>query len=250
MQILPVLDLMAGQIVRGVAGRRDEYKPIVSKLTVSTDPVAVALTLQKHFGFDEFYLADLDAIQDGEPNLLVYRKLQMEGFRLWIDAGVRRRDSLTLKLLIVAKAASVVLGLESIQEPDELGHIVRRLGTARAVFSLDLKEGKPLGSTAAWQTDDPFAIAQRAIEKMGVSRIIVLDLARVGVGTGAGTDDLCARIKLAYPHVSLCAGGGVRGIEDVKRMTTRGVDHVLVASALHDGRITPADITNASEPPA
>jgi phosphoribosylformimino-5-aminoimidazole carboxamide ribotide isomerase len=237
MPILPVLDLMQGQIVRGVAGRRDEYRPIVSDLVRSAEPVAVALALQQRFGFDEFYLADLDAIKDGDPNLEVYRELQMEGFRLWVDAGLRSRHSRALKMLIIADVTRIIIGLETIDDPEDMSHIVRRLGADRAVFSLDLKDGKPLGRLAHWQTEDPFAIARRAIEDMGVRRLIVLDLARVGAGTGAGTEDLCARIKQAFPEVSLTAGGGVRSIEDVTRLYRLGVEHVLVASALHDGRI-------------
>jgi phosphoribosylformimino-5-aminoimidazole carboxamide ribotide isomerase len=249
MPILPVLDLMQGQIVRGVAGRRAEYRPIESGLVRSTDPVAVALALQKQFGFDEFYLADLDAIKDGEPNLAVYRELQMEGFRLWVDAGLRGRHSTALKMLIIANVSRIIIGLETIDDPDDMSHIVHRLGADRAVFSLDLKEGKPLCRSANWHTDDPFAIARRAIEGMGLRRLIVLDLARVGVATGAGTEELCARIKQAYPDVMLIAGGGVRNIDDVKRLRGLGVEHILVASALHDGRIAPADMP-ISEPEA
>src|SRR5205823_10028742 len=99
----------------------------------------------------------------------------------------------------------VVIGLESLVHPADLDQIVRRLGPARAVFSLDLKEGKPLTAVDAWHTDDPFVIAEQAIEKMGVRRLIVLDLARVGVNAGAGTEQLCARIKVAHPEGSVSA---------------------------------------------
>ena len=86
--ILPVLDLMHGQIVRGIAGRRDAYRPIVSRLTDSAEPLAVARAFRSHFGFTEFYLADLDAIQHGQPALAIHDQLQQDGFRLWIDAGL------------------------------------------------------------------------------------------------------------------------------------------------------------------
>ena len=59
-----------------------------------------------------------------------------------------------------------------------------------------------------------------------------------GVSGGIGTEELCARLKRTYPEVQITAGGGVRGIDDVRRLVEIGVDRVLVASALHDGRIT------------
>src|SRR5215470_8940340 len=97
--ILPVLDMMNGQIVRGVAGRREEYRPIVSKLIDSAEPLAVARAFRDQFGFTEFYLADLDAIQSGQAALDVYRCLQAEEFRLWIDAGIHTSQDEILETL-------------------------------------------------------------------------------------------------------------------------------------------------------
>jgi phosphoribosylformimino-5-aminoimidazole carboxamide ribotide isomerase len=71
----------------------------------------------------------------------------------------------------------------------------------------------------------------------GISRLIVLDLARVGGGAGTGTDDLCRHIASTYPQVEVIAGGGVAGPADLGRLASAGVRGVLVASALHDGRL-------------
>jgi phosphoribosylformimino-5-aminoimidazole carboxamide ribotide isomerase len=236
--ILPVLDLMHGQIVRGIAGRRHEYRPIVSTLVDSADPLAVAEAIRGRFGFDEFYLADLDAIQSGRPALDLYEQLQQAGFRLWIDAGIRTSRDDVLASLIAAETASIVVGLESIDGPDQLQQIVQRAGVERTVFSLDMKAGRPLGRTELWHSDDPWTIAVRAITALGVRRLIVLDLAKVGMSAGVGTQDLCKRLRQANPDVQISAGGGVRDIDDVRRLEENGVDYVLVASALHDGRIT------------
>ena len=43
MRIIPVLDVLGGCVVRGVGGRRDEYRPIVSKLCNSREPPAVTV---------------------------------------------------------------------------------------------------------------------------------------------------------------------------------------------------------------
>ena len=65
MRIIPVLDVMGGIVVRAVAGRRSEYRPLVSKLTTSVEPAEVARTLLAKSGADELYVADLDAISEG-----------------------------------------------------------------------------------------------------------------------------------------------------------------------------------------
>jgi phosphoribosylformimino-5-aminoimidazole carboxamide ribotide isomerase len=239
MQILPVLDLMARQIVRGIAGRRNEYRPIVSTLVDSAEPLAVARAMRERFGFEEFYLADLDAIQTGTAAESVYRQLVAERFGLWIDAGLRNGGDPLLEVLSTINPTGIVIGLESVEGPEALRRIVAAIGVEQAIFSLDLKAGRPLGRVDLWGTDVAWDIAQRAIEVIGIRRMIVLDLARVGVGGGVGTEELCTRLKNAYTDLELTAGGGVRGIDDVNRLADAGVDRVLVASALHDGNITP-----------
>ena len=78
---------------------------------------------------------------------------------------------------------------------------------------------------------------------VGVTRLIVLDLARVGGGAGTGTDDLCREIASTYPHVDVIAGGGIAGPADLRRLAAAGVRGALVASALHDGRLGPRTAT-------
>ena len=41
MKILPVIDLMQGCVVRGIGGRREEYRPIESRLARDSRPVSV-----------------------------------------------------------------------------------------------------------------------------------------------------------------------------------------------------------------
>src|SRR5947209_19220272 len=92
MRIIPVLDVMGGVVVRGVGGRRREYRPVVSRLTTSCFALTVARAFAEHFGLAELYLADLDAIGGARPPWDTYAALHAAGFRLWVDAGVRRPE--------------------------------------------------------------------------------------------------------------------------------------------------------------
>jgi phosphoribosylformimino-5-aminoimidazole carboxamide ribotide isomerase len=243
MRVVPVIDLQDGQVVHGFAGRRQEYRPIVSCLTASCDPLDVARAFRDQLGLTELYLADLDAIAGHPPALAVYSDLQSLGLTLWVDAGVR--DASMIATLATAGISAIVVGLETVAGPGELGKILERLDAARVVFSLDLKEGRPLGDASRWKGPDSWSITEQAIT-YGVQRLIVLDLARVGVGSGTGTEDLCGRLVRAYPQLELLTGGGVRGLEDMVRLKQLGVRGALVASALHDGRIGPADLAALS----
>jgi phosphoribosylformimino-5-aminoimidazole carboxamide ribotide isomerase len=235
MRILPVLDLQGGRVVRGIAGRRHEYAPIRSSLTPSSEPLDIARTFRAQFGLTELYLADLDAIAGAAPALATYQMLLSDGFALWVDAGVRKAPDAEP----LADLAGIVVGLETIAGPATLEELCRR-HAERVVFSLDLKSGQPLGDVTAWQTTDPLAIAAKALSA-GVRRLIVLDLAQVGTGRGTGTEALCSRLA-TDPTVEVYAGGGVREFNDLLRLQARGVRGALIASALHDGRLSRADL--------
>jgi phosphoribosylformimino-5-aminoimidazole carboxamide ribotide isomerase len=236
MRIIPVLDLKNGLVVRAAGGRRDEYQPIVSRLVDGATPGAVAAALTAAFRPRELYVADLDAIAGAPPAILTYDEFRQPGIALWVDAGVREaRDA---EALAAAGVDGIILGLESVRGPEVARAAIRTLGPGRVLFSLDLRGRALLGDFDAWGVGHkaPLDLARKVVDT-GVRRIIVLDLARVGGGQGTGTGSLCRSLTSAFPDLEVFAGGGVRGPEDVRDLEACGAAGVLVASALHDGRI-------------
>src|SRR5262249_44731869 len=155
---------------------RAEYRPVVSTLTASARPLDVAQAFRTHFGFTTLYLADLDAIAGQPPARAAYSELMAHGFSLWIDAGVR--DAALAGGLAQAGLAGVVLGLETVSGPGVVGQVCGDLGPERVIFSLDLKGGEPLVG-GVWEGNDAESIARQVIG-LGIRRLIVLDVARVG----------------------------------------------------------------------
>jgi phosphoribosylformimino-5-aminoimidazole carboxamide ribotide isomerase len=234
-----VIDLKAGQVVRGIAGRRDEYRPIISRLTSSADPLLVARALVDRFHPTELYLADLDAIETRSLAWRTYAEIQFLGVPLWLDAGIR--DCRDAKELAEAGFAGIVCGLETLRGPDELEEILDRFGRERIVFSLDLKNGRLFGDRKTWSItneNDVQTLFQRVVG-FGIQRMIMLDLARVGIGNGPGDIEFYRTLKEAHPAVELIVGGGIQGIDDLELLGKAGVSGALAASALHDGRINP-----------
>src|SRR5262249_33828926 len=155
-----------GQVVRGVAGRRSEYRPVVSRLTASCEPVAVARAFEAALGLRELYLADLDAIAGAEPAWPVLEALCGAGFGLWVDAGVRCASRAVE--LMRAGVQRVGVGLEALAGPGELAAAVAGCGE-RVVLSLDLREGQAMGDLTGWGTTEPAVIAGQAVA-LGVRR--------------------------------------------------------------------------------
>lgn len=243
MRVIPVMDLMGGQVVRGVAGRRSEYRAIQSQIAADAQPATVARALVERFGFDSVYVADLDAIREGRYAMDRWREIAAAGLKLWLDAGTGTADAARTVLARAGEAevqAELVVGLESLQAFEELTEIVR-LCPAGVLFSLDMQSGRPLTQVESCRSLSPLEIVER-VWTCGIRRLIVLDLADVGVGGGTRTLELCRTIRTTHPEVELIAGGGVRGRDDLRILADAGCNAVLVASALHDGRLSREDV--------
>lgn len=231
MRVIPVIDLQQGVVVRGIAGQRCNYRPVQSQLTKHPTPAAVSAALAQHFGFDCCYVADLDAIAGEPPQLAAWQAIRSVIPQLWIDAGGKQLDA-------VSQHDQAVIGLESLASPTELVKLAQNITSSSAIFSLDLCEGRLWTTSAAWQNLSPWQVVELAIEQ-GFRRLILLDIADVGKQSGTRTLELAATIHQRWPQVELSGGGGVRGMVDLRALEQAGFTQALVASALHDGRLTP-----------
>ncbi|MEZ6068605.1 MAG: HisA/HisF-related TIM barrel protein [Planctomycetaceae bacterium] len=233
-RVVPVIDLLGGVVVHGVRGQRDRYLAIQSRLVDRPDPRAIAAALRRHYSLTELYLADLDAIQGGRPNVHTLRDLVTDGFRVMIDSGAY--DARHVENLLDAGADRVVIGLETCPGAESLADLVAAIDPARMVFSLDLMAGRPIASHNGWRSATPLDIAAEALA-VGLSSLLVLDLAGVGSGEGLSTLTLCQELRRYAPPRELLTGGGVRGLADIHSAADAGVDGLLVASALHNGQL-------------
>jgi len=243
MRIIPVLDLLRGQVVRGVAGERAQYRPVESRLCLDASPASVAQALRTNFAFSQAYIADLDAILHHQPNWAAYAEVAAASFELLIDAGLKSVPEAERLLAFLndlspsgAGQGSIVAALETVSSSQLLSELLELVGPKQLVFSLDMKVGKPLTQSPDWHNQSAEHILAKAL-MLGVERFILLDLSRVGVGTGVGTDALCQSLRAMAPTVEIIAGGGVRGIDDLRALQASGCDAVLIASALHNGTL-------------
>jgi len=109
--------------------------------------------------------------------------------------------------------------------------LVRHLcGNDRIILSLDFRgrafQGPAglLGETRCWPR-----------------KVIVMTLARVGSGAGPAIDQLAAVVEIAGGR-DIYAAGGVRDGADLAALRRAGVAGALVATSLHDGRLTAKDL--------
>lgn len=236
MLLMPVMDLKNGQVVHARRGERHRYQPLQSRLCDGCSPAEVAAAFRR-LGFSQAYVADLDSIAGQPPARAAYNEIASAGIDLWIDAGLATvEQAMQLDALRPSgrACASLVAGLESLRSPVELARMLHVFGPSRLVFSLDLQNGKPLGGPAWPGTAMGAAMAAA---RVGVRRMLVLDLAGVGAESGVQTLELLSQLHAALPAVELAAGGGVRHLEDLRMLRAAGCRVALVATALHTGSL-------------
>jgi len=227
MTLIPVIDLLNGQVVRGVRGDRKAYRPIESALCASSDPVTVARILVDHCAARQLYVADLDALMGGQAQCDVLRELlvALDGIELWVDAGFVDADAasaLRAQLAPLSQRIVPVFASESLRSRAALVECRDRFGAAGAVLSLDRRDGQRLDPAGCWDAT-----------ALWPQRVIVMTLERVGSGAGPDLHTMTELHRKA-PMTTLVGAGGVRSTDDLVRAHEAGAGAWLVASALHD----------------
>lgn len=239
MQIIPVIDIRNGIAVRAVAGDRARYRAVESLLTNSAEPTAVLNALEKHFQCAVSYVADLDAIERQQINRCTIAEMVRTGVALIVDAGAATVEQ--IEALLEIGVRQVVLSSESMQDLAQLEALATRIDSASLIFSVDLKHGELLASDPAWQGNSPLNLVRFVVEQ-GLRQLIVLDLAAVGTGHGVPTLRFCQDIRRLSPDITIISGGGVDSAACVADAAHAGLDGLLIASALHDGRLAADDL--------
>jgi phosphoribosylformimino-5-aminoimidazole carboxamide ribotide isomerase len=246
MQLIPVLDVARGVAVHARGGDRARYRPVVSVLTprVAGDPVALVQAYRDFPGVRECYVADLDAIQGGPIQHGLLRALASAAAPcgLLMDAGIS--DASVASDLLAAGAGRLVVGLETLRRFDDLAAVLAAAGRERVVFSLDLRHGSVVTDRANLEADAAGVTAMTLVDRavsVGVRTLLLLDVGRVGTGSGVDLR-LLEAVRRRFPAEELLAGGGVGSAPDLVRMRDAGCDGALVATVLHRGRVGPADV--------
>ena len=231
MEVIPVIDLMGGEVVHARRGERAAYRPIETPLAVGSAPAAVLSGLLGLFPFRKVYVADLDAIAGGGGHEAVLADLaaRFPAVEFWVDNGAATVAA--ARGWLARHPGVLVLGSESQADLSVLTALARE---PRVVLSLDFRGedfwGPPslLAEVSHWP-----------------ARVIAMTLARVGGGAGPDFARL-AEITARAEGRAVYAAGGVRDAADLAHLAAAGIAGVLVASALHAGALDRAALAAAA----
>ena len=234
MQIIPVIDLLNNAVVHAKRGQRQHYQPIQSLLTTSSAPLEIVTALLELYPFQTLYIADLDAIcgtgsNDGAIEVI---SQAYPALTIWLDCGIGQMNARTL---YIGGNIRPVVGSENIHNLQDY-RAISYACQGKHVLSLDYSTTSAMGigelhESARFWPDDT----------------ICMTLNAVGSNQGVDIERLNTLIKMNSARKSrsrLYAAGGVRNLGDLQVLASMGLAGALVATALHNGKLSTTDIAS------
>mgnify|MGYP003876376567 CR=1 FL=1 len=222
MKVFFVVDIKCGKVVAGKSGERESYPPITSaSIAVSSDDaVEVVEEIKPRF----LYAADLDRIMGTGNNLDILIELSKRVEEFIADCGFRspaELEDLPFKPVVGTETFDITL-LDR-----------------KCYVSIDFKKKflDASGKFGSWKEAVEF------LNSFKLDGIIVLPIHAVGT-MRADFSILEQALEISENPVLL--GGGISGIEDLERLKEMGCKGVLIATAIHRGRI-PVSIVRRGE---
>ena len=228
LQLLPAVDISAGQavqLVQGVAGSEKRFG----------DPVEAALRWQQA-GAEWIHLVDLDAaFGRGHNRDLLAEIVGTLDLDVEMSGGIR--DDESLEAAMSAGCRRVNIGTAALEQPEWCAAAIASHGD-RIAIGLDVR-GRTLAARG-WTRDggDLYDVLAR-LDSEGCARYVVTDVNKDGMLQGPNLEllrEVCARTD--RPVV---ASGGITELADLEALAglvPEGVEGAIIGTALYEGRFT------------
>ncbi len=230
MNIIPVIDLKDGVVVSAQQGQRKNYKPINSKLCTSSSIKDVLNGFLSIYPFNIIYIADLNSISKAGSNAQLINTVisEYKNIEFWVDSGEKIQNLTTIK----PRNYQNIIGTES--QDEKSIHTFFSSDIKNFILSLDFFQHEEYaGPTELFNNSN-----------LWPKNIIIMTLNRVGSNSGPDFEML-RNFSQKYPKKIFIAAGGIRNQKDLLRLKEIGINHALIASALHSGEIDSDVIKNS-----
>ncbi|MDD5406922.1 MAG: 1-(5-phosphoribosyl)-5-[(5-phosphoribosylamino)methylideneamino]imidazole-4-carboxamide isomerase [Sulfurovaceae bacterium] len=225
MTILPAIDLKDGKAVRLSKGLMESAK------IYSDEPWQVAKRFEE-LGSQWVHLVDLNGAFAGSPQNLEQIKKIRENCNLKLELGGGIRDEETIKMYLDLGVDRLILGSIAVKDPAFVKDMASRYPIVVGIDAIDgmvaVEGWSELSNMKATDLAHEFANA-------GVEAIICTDVGRDGMMTGVNID-FTLSIKEAS-GLETIASGGLRDINDIKKLLDAKIDGTIVGKAFYEGTL-------------
>ncbi|UCG56283.1 MAG: 1-(5-phosphoribosyl)-5-[(5-phosphoribosylamino)methylideneamino]imidazole-4-carboxamide isomerase [Phycisphaerales bacterium] len=235
MYVIPAIDLRDGKCVRLIQGRYDR------QIDYGNDPIEQAKEFHSA-GAQWLHIVDLDGAKAGRPvNTGTVSAVAALGL-LKIEVGGGLRDEASISRLLDMGVDRVIIGTKAVSDFEWFAQMAEKFD-GRLVLGLDARGSKV--STHGWTEDSAKSLLEFAAEaaKLPLAAIIYTDITKDGTMTGPNFE----RTKALADAVDLpvIASGGVKEVEDVKKLAELEVAAVIVGRSLYEGTLDLSAAINA-----
>ena len=231
MKIFPAIDLKNGKCVRLYQGE------FTLSEVVGEDPLQTALNFAAQ-GAEYLHMVDLDGALSGTMKNLnsVNRIIKDLKIPIQLGGGIRSLDS--IEMLLQKGLNRVILGTAALNNPSLVKEAVKKFGDKIAI-GIDARDGYV--AVEGWQTSSKIEYIDFAkqMESIGVENIIFTDISRDGTLTGPNfeaTGKINDKVTC-----NIIASGGMKCIEDIKKLKNMNIYGAIIGKALYSGNISLAE---------
>ena len=228
MDVIPAIDLRDGKVVRLIQGQYDR------QITYKDDPVEQA----KEFAADGakwLHVVDLDGAKAGRPvNTETIAAIAALGL-LKVEVGGGLRDEASIKQLLDMGVTRVIIGTKAVSDFDWFSEMARTF-EGRLVLGLDARGAKV--ATHGWLESSAQTMLEFAAQAdaLPLAAIIYTDIAKDGMLTGPNIERTRELVEVVDTPV--IASGGVKDVDDIRKLKPIGVAAVIVGRSLYEGTLS------------
>jgi phosphoribosylformimino-5-aminoimidazole carboxamide ribotide isomerase len=230
MQIIPAIDIIAGNCVRLTQG---DYK---QETLYSKHPLDVAKEFEQA-GLQRLHLVDLEGAKAGKIINAGVLETIAAHTSLQIDFGGGIHTAEAVQQVINAGATWVTVGSVAVKDKEKLNGWLETFGVEKFMLGADVK-GKLLAVSGWTETTDqeiePFI--EYWISR-GIRQVFCTDISKDGQLAGPSVV-LYSSILQQFPELYFIASGGVSSMEDIIALEQIGCKGAIVGKAIYEKRIT------------
>ena len=229
MIIIPAIDIYDGKVVRLSKG---DFKEVSF---YHKNPVQQAQIFEEA-GFNLIHIVDLEGAKTGKFKVLDIISEIKNKTKLSIQFGGGIRDGRTALQAFESGIDFAVIGSLAVKNRDEFKMIVEKFTAGKIVTAADVLNEKVYVS--GWTEEASISLNDliQYCLRLGIKKYICTDISQDGTLKGLNVD-LYKKLLSTFPGIRIIASGGVKDMEEIKKISEVNPFAVVVGKAIYEGII-------------
>ena len=229
-QIIPSISLLNNKVVRLSKGN------FANEKIYHESPVDLCLRFEEH-GIEVVHVVDLDGAKKGNPVNYPILEAIAGHTNLKVDFSGGISTDGDISKVYEYGASYITAASIAVTDQELFASWIISYGREKITLGADVLEGKI--AFRGWQKNTSIDLFEHIdyFYSRGLKYVKTTDISRDGVLSGPSFS-LYEDIIKTFPDICVLASGGVRHVDDIKRLNDMGVFAVIIGRALYEKKIT------------